>query len=104
MAYKIFICRRTASPKPKEINASQKAASKLKERLNVTRRLADKERRGWHRSVADLDHTVDDCGESHKNQSEKWGKDLEQVKWLLHTFWNEIHTRNCHVRVRNLER
>jgi len=90
MAYKIFICKRTAPPKPKEVHASQRAASKLMERLNVTRRLADKGRCGCHRSVADLDHTAHDCGGSQQNQSEKWGKNLEQVTWLLHAFWNEI--------------
>jgi hypothetical protein len=43
MAYKIVLCKRTASPKPKEIHASKRAASMLRERLNVTRCLADKD-------------------------------------------------------------
>jgi hypothetical protein len=90
MAYKIFICKRTAPPKAKEVHASQRAASKLRERLNVTRRLADKGKCGCYRSVADLDHTADDFGGSQQNQSEKWGKNPEQVTWLLQAIWNEI--------------
>jgi hypothetical protein len=63
---KFSLRKRTASPKPKEVHASQRAASKLRERLKVTRILADKERCGWHLSVVDPDHTADDCGGSQK--------------------------------------
>jgi len=73
MAYKMFLFKRTASPKPKEVDALKRAASRLSERLNVTRRLADKERCVCRRSVADPDHTADDCSGSQKKIKAKNG-------------------------------
>jgi len=57
--------------KPKEVDASQRTASRVRERLNVTRCLADKERCGCHCSVADPDRTADDCSGYQKKSKRK---------------------------------
>ena len=87
MAYKIFLCKRTAFPKPKEVHASQRAASKLRERLNITRSLADNEICGCHRSIADPDHTSGDCGGSQKIKENNGGRT-----------WNKSHSFCMHFR------